>query len=297
MKLDVTKDVQPDEYIKSEIEKYYKDLDLEYQVVNCELETEIDTAFSSVRTEENPFGNFLCDLMRFHHNADCAIVNSGNIRADRVFQKGQMKLVDWDDLIPFVVPILMIQCTGKVLKQACEVSVSKWPALEGRFMQTSNLLFSFDPSKEPGQRVDINDVYIGSKKIEADKLYKVATSDYMANGKDGYDCLLDATTLVDLENSLTLKDIVLSFFGKPNFLTLDLARNPAFVKEKELFDQQEAEFAEEQRKHKIQNKFKSALKKVKALSKFTEMYSSQKVAGTQTKGQRTCQLINADNIA
>ena len=80
-------------------------------------------------------------------------------------------------------------------------------------MQTSNLHFSFDPSKEPGQRVDINDVYIGSKKIEEERVYTLATSDYMANGKDGYDCLLEATTLVDLENSLTLKDIVLNFLG------------------------------------------------------------------------------------
>lgn len=116
VKLDITKDIPADEYVKSEIEKYYKDLDQEYQVVNCELEAEIDTAFSKVRTEENPFGNFLCDLMRFHHNSDCAILNSGNIRADRVFSKGPMKIVDWDDLIPFVVPILKISCTGKVLK-------------------------------------------------------------------------------------------------------------------------------------------------------------------------------------
>ena len=119
-------------------------------MVNCHLEAEIDTAFSSVRTEENPFGNFLCDLMRFHHNSDCAILNSGNIRADRPFPQGNMKLIDWDDLIPFVVPILLISCTGDALKKACEVSVSKWPALEGRFLQTSNLHFSFDPTKEPG---------------------------------------------------------------------------------------------------------------------------------------------------
>ena len=101
-----------------------------------------------------------------------------------------------------------------MLKEVCEVSVSKWPALEGRFVQTSKLHFTFDPSKEPGQRVDINDVYIGSKKVEPEKLYTVATSDYLANGKDGYDCLKDATQLVDIENSLTLKDIVLSFLGK-----------------------------------------------------------------------------------
>ena len=57
-------------------------------------------------------------------------------------------------------------------------------------------------------------MYIGSKKIEAEKVYTVATSEYLADGKDGFDCLLGSTILVDIENSLTLKDIVLNFLGK-----------------------------------------------------------------------------------
>lgn len=154
VKHDVTLNLKQDEFVKSEIDRFYKDLEKEQKVEICHLATTVNTAFSSVRTEENPIGNFLCDLMRLHYFSDCAILNSGNIRADRIFEPGNMKIADWDDLIPFKVPVLLVECPGSVLKQACENAVSKWPALEGRFMQTSNLHFSFDASKQPGSRVD-----------------------------------------------------------------------------------------------------------------------------------------------
>lgn len=183
------------------------------KVINCYLEETIDTAFSSVRTEENPIGNFICDLMKKEHSADIAFLNAGNIRADKVYEKGFIKVGDWYDMIPFTVPIVKIECTGLMIKNACEVGVSKYPALEGRFMQTSNLSFKFDPSKESGERVE--DVKIGGQAIDEEETYTIATSDYIAAGKDGYDCLIGAGIIVDEENAPCLKQIVLDYFGKP----------------------------------------------------------------------------------
>lgn len=219
-KYDVTKDVEPNALIKSKVDNYYLELDKEMHIVNCHLDETVDTAFSSVRTEENPIGNFICDLMKKEHSADIAFLNSGNIRADKVYEKGFMKVGDWYDIVPFTVPIVKIECTGLMIKNACEVSVSKYPALEGRFLQTSNLFFKFDPSKEPGERVKIEDVRIGDKQIDPEDTYTVATCNYVANGKDGYDCLIGSGIIVEEENAPLLKQIILQFFGKPIIPTL-----------------------------------------------------------------------------
>jgi 5'-nucleotidase len=168
---DVTKAIEPNAHIKSEVDNYYKDLDKEMKITNCHLDEAVDTAFSSVRSEENPIGNFICDLMKKEHSADIAILNSGNIRADKLYPKGFMKVGDWYDLIPFTVPIVKIECTGLMIKNACEVCVSKYPALEGRFLQTSNLFFKFDPTKETGNRINIEDIRIGDKQLDPEETY------------------------------------------------------------------------------------------------------------------------------
>ena len=176
-------------------------MDKELKLSNSYLEESVDTGFSSVRNEENPIGNFICDLMKKELSTDCAIINSGNIRADKVYDAGFMTIGDWNDLIPFEVPVLKIQCTGLMLKNACENAVSKWPALEGRFIQTSSLHFKFDPSKEPGNRVKIEDVTVGDIPVQEEELYTVATSNYIAKGKDGFDCLVGCGILIDAENA------------------------------------------------------------------------------------------------
>ena len=65
-----------------------------------------------MRGQETPIGNFLCDLMRKEHNADCAIMHGGNVRADKVFSKGAMSYGDWNDIIPFQMGVVLLEATG-----------------------------------------------------------------------------------------------------------------------------------------------------------------------------------------
>lgn len=59
---------------------------------------------------------------------------------------------------------------GAQLMEALENSVSQYPKLEGRFSQVSGIIFGFDPSKPPGQRVEaglvkVQDEYLDLKKV------------------------------------------------------------------------------------------------------------------------------------
>ena len=43
---------------------------------------------------ESNYGNFVCDLMRFYYNADCAIMAGGTMRGDQIYPPGVIKLKD-----------------------------------------------------------------------------------------------------------------------------------------------------------------------------------------------------------
>ena len=98
--------------------------------------------------------------------------------------------------------------------------VSILPKLEGRFPQVSGITFSFDESKNPGQRVDKGSVKIGGECIftGADRndfgssTYRMVTKAYLAQGKDGYPCLLDGNVLIDDENGPLLRFAVQNHF-------------------------------------------------------------------------------------
>jgi 2',3'-cyclic-nucleotide 2'-phosphodiesterase (5'-nucleotidase family) len=88
--------------------------------------------------------------------------------------------------------------------------------MEGRFLQMSGVTFAFDPTKPAGSRIVSDSVKVQDEELKLEKLYVVATSDYIAAGKDGFNCIEGCKELIDHENAPLLKDIVLDFFG--NFL-------------------------------------------------------------------------------
>lgn len=135
---------------------------------------------------------------------------------------------------PFEDPVVVVRVTGEAILHALENSVCKYPALEGRFPQVSNIKFEFDPNLHPGSRVKW--VKINNADLEPSKKYKLSTRGYMARGKDGYDSLLvqseggDAEELVNEENGVLISTILRQYFmslrviGKWKFWSPSLER-------------------------------------------------------------------------
>lgn len=59
------------------------------------MDTELDTRFSQVRSKETLVGNFIADLMRKHLSSDCALLNAGTIRSDKIYESGFLSVGDW----------------------------------------------------------------------------------------------------------------------------------------------------------------------------------------------------------
>lgn len=91
----------------------------------------LDSRFVTVRQAESNMGNFVCDIMRAHHGADCAIMAAGTIRGDQVYPPGAIRVRDIVTCFPFEDPVVLLRVTGRAIWGALENGVSALPALEG----------------------------------------------------------------------------------------------------------------------------------------------------------------------
>ncbi|POS72322.1 flagellar associated protein [Diaporthe helianthi] len=176
----------------------------------------LDARFTTVRLRESNIGNFVCDIMRHHYSADCALMAAGTIRGDQVYPPGPIRVKDITDCFPFEDPVVVIKVTGQAIREALENAVSLYPALEGRFPQVSNIRFTFDPKRTVGERVTSLD--IAGDGYLPDKTYVLATRGYMGRGKDGYKSLLieeeggQAVELVSEENGILISMMLRQYF-------------------------------------------------------------------------------------
>lgn len=121
------------------------------------------------------------------------LLNSGAFRADTVTHPGVLTQQTLDSIFPFRDDnAYIVKCTGAQLLEMLENSVSKYPDLDGRFLQVSGLEFEFDAAMEvynrivPGTvRVDIGD---GGefREVDMEKTYNVVVKGFIIRGNDGY---------------------------------------------------------------------------------------------------------------
>ena len=81
---------------------------------------------------------------------------------------------------PFEDPVVVIKLKGQQLLEALQNGVSKYPALDGRFPQVSNITFAFDPSRNSQDRVV--GVQVGGLPLDLNREYTLATRDFLVRG-------------------------------------------------------------------------------------------------------------------
>ncbi len=160
----------------------------------------LDALSISNRTKETNIGNFVADAYRNAAKSDVALVNGGSIRADLTYNVGALTKRDVLSILPFNNPIVKIEISGKVLKEALEHGVARSGTGEdgepGRFPQISGMSFTFDTSKPAGSRV--SEILVGGKRLVDDAIYTLATSDFLVSrGGDGYVMFKDAKVLIN----------------------------------------------------------------------------------------------------
>jgi 2',3'-cyclic-nucleotide 2'-phosphodiesterase (5'-nucleotidase family)/DNA/RNA endonuclease YhcR with UshA esterase domain len=143
-----------------------------------------------VRQQETKIGNLITDAIRQYLRAEIAIQNGGGIRA--CIDAGPITLGELYLTFPFDNYIVTLELTGEQLLAALENGVSRYPA--GRFPHVSGMSFTFDPTREPGNR--ILEVKVHGLPLDLTTIYRVAVNCFMAGGGDGYVILRDVKRVV-----------------------------------------------------------------------------------------------------
>ena len=154
-----------------------------FSEVVASTDIQLDGARENVRNKETNLGNLSADAIKNETKSDIAFVNGGNIRT--TIEVGEITKGKLAEVFPFGNTIKVIKLTGEDVKKALEVSVGAYPEAQGGFLQVSGIKFSFDASKENGNRV--SELKVNGKDIDLTKQYTVAINDFLAVGGDGYD--------------------------------------------------------------------------------------------------------------
>jgi 5'-nucleotidase / UDP-sugar diphosphatase len=205
--------IAPDPAVGAIVKTYTDRLDVELGKVIGKTAVELDSRIDTVRTGEARIGNLIADALRDSLGADLAITNGGGIRGNRVIEAGStLTRKDILSELPFGNLEMLIELSGADLLAALENGVGAVEQKAGRFPQTAGLAIVYDPQAESGKR--LRSVTIGGKKLAPASVYRVATSDYLAAGGDGYAALTRGKVLSDARFAKLLATIVAEYIER-----------------------------------------------------------------------------------
>lgn len=154
---------------------------------------------------ESPLLNLTSDVIRLmagrqtNSTVDIAFMNSGGLRS--ILRAGEITVGNIFEIYPFDNKLVILNILGKDLKDAFDAIAQK----EGSGV--SNVQMEIEDRK-------IKSLQIGGKPLDENRIYSVATIDYLAEGNDDMTSLLNAKAVK--ETNITLRDIMLQYIRDCN---------------------------------------------------------------------------------
>ena len=205
-----TATVTPDPEVAAKVDEFEKQLARELDAPLAVTEVQLDSRNIAVRTGESAIGNLIADAMRAKTGAAIAVTNGGGIRGGKVYPAGST-ITRRDVLaeLPFGNRVVTIDVGGRALRAALENGFSRMADAAGRFPQVSGLKIEIDPRLPPGKR--IVSIKVGGAALQPNRMYRIATNDFLARGSDGYDWFGKATPLLPVDDSPLLANEVMAY--------------------------------------------------------------------------------------
>jgi 5'-nucleotidase / UDP-sugar diphosphatase len=169
--------IQPDKEAQARITKWEQKV----KAITGEVIGTADMDLLRDYYRESPLGDLAADAYRKAAETDISMTNAGGLRAD--IPAGPITVGQILAMYPFENPIVRMSVTGNEIIQMLEHGAS----LEYGMAQISGLSCTIDLSRPVGHRVV--SASVAGKTVRPDRTYTLATSDYLADGGDGYTML------------------------------------------------------------------------------------------------------------
>jgi 2',3'-cyclic-nucleotide 2'-phosphodiesterase (5'-nucleotidase family) len=204
---EVSARIPPDAGVTSLVQRYAQQLSRELDVVIGSTAVSLEARRTPLRTVETNLGNFIADAMRARTHAEVALVNGGGIRTDRIISPGPLRKRDIHALMPFGNVVVTLEMRGRQLRAALEEGLTNIEREAGGFLQVSGVRMVYDARGAAGARA--REVTVDGAPLDPDRVYTVATIDYLARGGDGFTVFGQARRLVSETSGPQLSDVVL----------------------------------------------------------------------------------------
>jgi 2',3'-cyclic-nucleotide 2'-phosphodiesterase (5'-nucleotidase family) len=200
--------VAADAQVGELVQRYTQRLDTELNVEIGTVARPLDSRRVQVREAEAAIGNLIADAIRASTGADVGLMNGGGIRGDRTYDPGyHFTRRDVMTELPFGNVTVVLELKGSDLLEALENGVSRVEERQGRFPQVSGVRFTYDPSRPAMHR--ITEVTVNGQPLDPNRMYKVATLDFMQEGGDGFTSLARGRVLIDkMAGSVTASQVI-----------------------------------------------------------------------------------------
>jgi 5'-nucleotidase / UDP-sugar diphosphatase len=204
---EVSARVPADAAVAGLVQRYAQQMSRELDIVIGTSTVSLEARRRPLRTQETNLADFIADAMRARTRADVALINGGGIRTDRIIPPGPVRKRDVNALLPFSNVVVTLEMPGRQLRAVLEEGLAGIEREAGGFLQVSGLRIVYDLARPPGERV--RQVTVGGTPLDPDRLYTVATIDYLLRGGDGINGLKPAKRLVNETSGPQLSDVVL----------------------------------------------------------------------------------------
>lgn len=143
------------------------------------------------RIAECALGSFLANsILATVRGADLAIINGGGLRIG--LPAGDIKLGDVMGMLPYGNTVATVELRGADVAAAIVNGLSR--AGQGAFPQVAGLRYTWTPTAEPTKRlrrIEVRNPDGSFAPLDPERVYRVATHNYMRTGGDGYTMMRD----------------------------------------------------------------------------------------------------------
>jgi len=155
---------------------------------------------------QNRIGNMVCDALREYAEADFSFVNLGGIRGE--ITQGVITYRDIYNIMPFDNMLTVLEVDGITLKNILETRVAGTRA----GLYVSGITLVYNRQRDDFDR--ITKLLIGGEPWQSDKIYRIATSDFLVEGNAGLTLLTRIPESQIIRYETNLRDAIVDYIEK-----------------------------------------------------------------------------------
>ncbi len=154
----------------------------ESTIVVADIPSKLEGSLEAVGVKKTDLTYYLCKAMTRYSDADFTIINAGTFTSS--IEAGNVTKGDIANALSNNDVLTVVELTGEQVYEIMEHGYSMLPQFSTQYSQT-DLVAIYNRFADPGKRI-IRLRTPGGDKIKDDEIYRVATTEYLADGGDGY---------------------------------------------------------------------------------------------------------------